>query len=641
MTSNLLSCASNNTLPSLDPETDYLTFVSDIDNDNFPENTATAFTNTLLHQFEAQESCEVNVKSFWTNWRPEPFVLSTDSYIDVKIVVGPCPLLGKTVLNPYVVVGTDSNLCYSVLTGVINLPVGSVLADQVKIYSVISQGLRSLWLNNGYDMVNNIITSLNYANLGGTVYPQADINNVPFGEIIGLTGGEFGVNTFCLFNLGMYFDNQAPGCAGFFGPAGYPSFIVMAFIDLIGKEPFSLGLVNNTNNFYLETDRNKVKIARLMGLPHDFLMPFSYVDIIKNGHLFTVEMLTMQNVAQLGASGVNTTPFDQSSQNVYYANYNGTNGIFCYNDSVLTVPVMLHETWPSLMVVIDSSLLPNVNNQSVVSVVPSLKMIQLASALSNVEDNPGINSIPLNNPPCNGKLLPNHLFYYGLTAGTVYDTSAVFIGGCLFYNNISTFNVISNNLILRSNSPDFFLDNERLILKMLGPSQMGLVNYGGHELNACAIILTLLQNVFGVIQQFPTVAGQVQWQLNEPSEVYSGQPFPQNWGYATYPQQNILDTAVSNFMPMTWQPYTLQQTLFGVFHPQTLNSRTQISFAVTNDIGEDCEPRSYNGKHPFTCLTLEFKRYSDRNNQSSASYFGCQVPFKRQKGAYAASARFL
>ncbi len=686
MATQLAASASENTVPSLDPGIEYLTIASDEDL-NFPENTATKFTNSLYNTFEAESCAEIHIKSLWSNWSPQPFVVKElGYYINAKLVFaaqcistdGQSPYLlpPKTLPDPAYQYFPENADNYATVTFKINLYEGYSMNDQHKVFSYISSAVRQVWLENASTIFRLFVVgsflefTYSYLALGPTFPPEshiwnktANFINNPIGQLVGLPDGNYGLISYSLLNSGTIC-RGIPGAFTYdrnlaLAPTqGFATFGIILLLDLLTEEGFNSGPAYSDNTYigvYVKPNYKAIKIARIIGLPHDFIAPFSYFDVAVNAHCWLPEMSQLLNFYTNPTPDIIGVNIQNTPTNCYLAQSISST----YPRGVI-IPFSLFQTAPcnrniSFLTMWIGFLCRNTlprkdfiltdnTYKSNNYILPRIKLLQN-----------NINTFNTLNGPLNGVICPDYILYPKTYVQSYQPPQmACMYPQCLFYDNYSSQFTLNPNMILRRNIPDYLLENDRLFIRTVANSNPGGIDYAGQTKNCAGIMLTLILNNFGLVQQTTISSNALTFKTGDDVIPYRNyitfaDSIPYGWTFANfqdlgtteYPAQNINNVSTSNFMPMVYQPATLSQTFFSAYIPRDIKDRISISFEIINELNEDCNPETVNGKKPFTCLTIEMRRYSPLNNQVSASYFGSQIGFKRRKGQNYASAVYM
>lgn len=621
MSNQLTAYGARCTVPSAPYADDRLILMSDVSRDQYPLNDAVHFTNNLQNYFNGDEAAELLIESMFTNWRPTPWILTQQNNgVPFRL----CAMQGTFTRDS----STSSTYrigFYEGKTGyqdfVCNYLQDTSLNDQTAALTYLGNAINEAYLNN---MVNILSTAqINNGTDGsgtGQLFNQDDINNYPFGSLIGTTNGLYGIL----------------GCMAIgFGTCNYnitgSSVIYIANFALIWVQLDTLAntshtiftqppLLTNPGFQYADTNSDNVRMARLLGLPNDIIIPFAIIDLITNNSLQLTEITTFLNQYSI-ANNLSWEPAYITSleTSIYQFYYPSNNFTYLFTD--FQVPITSSFVTSAFGHFLNNVMANNVSNPDTVSFYDNTPLIKMTQEPPGTASFSGV-LLPLNIKVTNDTPIPLNINGTNTTFSRFYPVTQ-------FYNNFGGAYQQGYQAIVRSYISDWLLDNDRLYVMLEDDSTIGFNSVGGLAVPMCALVLALTSNPFGVYSQQLLSSNAVTYNYLVFNHAYNSSPWAQ--ATVTWPSTLIEDYQVSSFMPITYNYQSLNTFMPIAYKAATPSQLTSLSLSIINEVGEAPPPYSFSNKLPFTCFSVQLTRYGAANTATHANYFQTNIPFTSRK----------
>jgi len=620
------SAAGRYSVASQDQSVASVIVTSDSYRDIHPTNNASEFESELLIPISNGAIAEMHLVAMMSNWRVSPWVLQDDVVIPIRINVQPATL--KYTFNYSQQRSFYSSLHYvqnqaSFLDGAVTFQKGLNMYDHAQNWGYLSSGIRELWNSNFKQIIantcggyNNLLPSWSYS---GVNFPTAlsyeailfvfgGPSACSIGSLVSQPLNNFGMVT-TTFAFPTIYVPSSPNPAPVFYAAGW---VVTLEFDFISTNPFTT--ITDGTTFAYNTDSNLVKLARLLNIPHDLLLPTAITNMMTSSQLLLEATAIARWVVSVGVSNTaapaplpilsNFAYFKQSLAPTQLTIIDGNNG-FTTNMNLYGLTYL-----QNYMVATTQSPVPLFPNST-----PQQPLIRMAQE-------------PFQTAPLCGRLLTETLLtpfmYRCLRSANPLTFESEFF-------ELDTQRQTSSQFLVTPGTPSFMLDNEKLYV-MLSPSTSLNKNIIGESiLSTISYVHTMSMNYSGLTSQAILQLPQVAVTLVSNNLVYIGgtsQANLQNFTLA-YAQNGIIDYSVSQFMPFNYTTQSLGYDLGITIQPDSSEEQSSISFSLLNTNLEPVQVQACGNNLPFTSLALAYKLMPRENVSQSALGFISITPMPR------------
>lgn len=655
---------------------DNFIMMSDSGRNQYPNNNALSFTNNLEESFVGSEQAVASINALMTNWRINPTKMQGQyNPLRFKIVMLPCqpvieanqspenrpnpifPLYAPALFTPSLRTVFTWSLARSV-EAVLNFPEGTDMTDQLAIWTYVSYAITSTWLKEGlklFDSLDRVSGSPQYN------YTQEDISNIPLGRLCAQSNGAYGILSCVqlgfianstwfqiqctneMNSLGYCIGNAQSGssrgiptnCWAYvynFPPIPDPvnvtnrktcrygfgrNYMAFVIIDCISEIPFSMYKTINSENLpFVNLDTDSIRIARLLGLPNDIIIPYALYDIIVNNRYYPLEYQALEvtvNKYILTQSLPSNATWDTTTVvEIRWQDFFACEEIFddvsdYKNYYLMNANVDYLETYVFNHFSIEVA---TSDYSQFYPLYPGIKLVQ----------SPAMEAF------YSGRLAPKSIIIPQSKWGTTAKTLSVRgFPNAQFYKSESDVTTQGYQLITRQYIPDFFLDNDRLYLMGAENPCIGRNVVGGIAITCFGVILTLSSNAFGIYNEYQVPLDETQWSvisfyLVEASSIII--PRYGDLGTILYASQVVSNYSQVSFMPLTFVPQVYNEIMPILYRPNPSVPETNtMSLFILNEVGQPPEITSFSNKLPFTAATVQLKRTGPQRNAVQSVYF--------------------
>jgi hypothetical protein len=576
------------------------------DNENFPNSTPLNFSvNTNYASMSFQNTLqEIKANALQTNWRVSEFVLTENAKIDYKIMTIRCVIQARyTPPNNYVAMFFSQDDSFTrTIEDSYTFQIGTELNNHVTSWQTLSSAIRSsllkykneLFFRDPVEFVKSptgevLVRLPGYEQgLGGNLPENftnhLDLKYCPLGSVCGTYTGDFGLVS-SGFYFGQAFDELVQGeVVGDFetfssNKTTLAGFLTFLFIDTLSATPFKLHVSSGTDvdidvgdKIRIPTSREKVKLARLIGMPNDFLLDFQTFLFLLN-----TEEPGFFNPPEFKAL---TSTFKEHVEP------------HAFSFSIPNIP----PTWTYYQSKQSDMSLTGASASLFVKFYTRSRLFELIpippdefiTSFELIHPLISMTQEPAQTAPYSGIKLPKYII-----SDRVYNI----FPNTLFYDCKLGARFINDSIIVTS-AADFTLDTDNIYLELVSDDVKQFSQINGQDSRTVAIIRTLISNVTGAIQQQPLQIPVINYILSLSATNFVMQ-------YQAYQINNLV---VNNFIPITWQAspneiYLVTRT------PSNQIDASMLSFRLVNKFGQSFNIQSTGRKKPLTEINCMITQY--------------------------------
>lgn len=664
------------------------------------ENSATNFKIGVVQSVEKNDLIELNVQSISSNWRTEPFLVRKDIKIGVVVscVIG---IHGKDGLpikfkrnpdTPIIYLGRNlgenvsgtgqpcfllSNESKQIHRETVTFYKGQDIGNQYTNLMYIHSQLRTLnkavfnlsfWQNEAIEIVGLVKEETSEELKSFNCSSDMIFNSNDIGAVIG-SNGAFSMKLAGFKPVKVLFGTDSTTFQ-LQTPPPYPQGVVgmywQCYMDFYNDIPFQVYREINQTLVSFVTSRDKIILARVLGIPHDILIPHEYIHLLSNrengSKCFEFEVIwrsSFSNTGEVvGADGVFKEKFPNwmkknqlmPKNTLYRQNY----GLFYYDS-----------TRKNYLYDILSEVLPKIMSLNeifdVVFSLPENTMLTPKVSLSSQYIEGETNGYIGNTR--------NESIAYSRIQIESNDVANVDFDWFIkrpFYKAQDPLNTLyykSGALFPPLSKPDYFVDNKQITvnLKTENIDIYGHTYFDGFETSLVQILRPINANTFGATVAETIAINDLTLSLMTGYTVPWNQPYDGiNYGvlptyYSNIDTANVLPKGMAETgnVSLTYTSQTvrffkssdfisLQQVAFGSGQQTTLlispkNERlTYLQFQLLNEFQEEIEfINTLNGETPFTEASFTMKifrsTHSSRDTLSSKSFPFIPLTFGKRK----------
>jgi hypothetical protein len=386
-----------------------------------------------------------------------------------------------------------------------------------------------------------------------------------------------------------------------------------AFIDCLSLNGFQYTQDVGQNDIHVQTSHDSVKIARLLGMPHDVVYPGEVLALDGTGYTTMNEMQVMM-AAQTNANQIDGLG---NSKPTVFSPIKVTQQQALFWDASYLVNFQVYGVWADW---IDARLWNKVTtpfNPNAGLLSPKIRQINYNGS-SKWSDTS-------NNQPMQQWLTQTDVIIPSILVRPFYNANAF---------NVDNIRIAQGCIFSLLYQPDYYMDNKSLtfLLSADEVDQYGGTLYDGQSTNVIQVAITTNANPYGAFSQEGSISDQNTIVLANSFPI-NNDPLDQKSQY-TYNELDLVfqSQQVSFFSSPNFTPLVVTlgvgatQTTSLCFGIERVNTVGTLRLKILNELDEPPQDiQSFSGIIPYTQVTLQFKIFAPTSGALNTSQLARSV----------------